>query len=420
MFGLFTSTAFLSGASAVRSGEADRIRTRSDQNSYRGRLGLGFSLALALLLTLVFAGAAVAAQPRVGLGTAGSFAVLAGSQITNTGPSVINGDLGVSPGTAISGFPPGTVNGAVHATNGVAGQAKSDLTTAYNDAAGRTPVVSVSGDLGGRKLTSGVYKATSSLGLTGAVTLDAKGDPDAVFIFQVGSALTTATDSSVSLVNGAQACNVYWQVGSSATLGTRTAFKGTIMALTSISLNDGVAVQGRLLARNGAVTLINDTVTRPRCAAGTRGGSGEGTGDGTGNGPGDGPGEGTGRRRGLRGDSAGPLVRILRLPGLRQPPIRGPGARRPPASTVCTTRNFTARVALRDGAGIKAVKVYLDGKLVRQTSLRRFSLGIKVRGLSVGPHRITVVARDRAGNRSVTTRRFGRCALALPAPRFTG
>jgi hypothetical protein len=412
MFGLFTSTAFLSGASAFRSGDVGRIRTRPDRNSYRGRLGLGFSLALASLLTLVFAGPAVAAQPRVGLGTAGSFAVLAGSEITNTGPSVINGDLGVSPGTAISGFPPGTVNGAVHATNGVAGQAKSDLTTAYNDAAGRTPVVSVSGDLGGRQLTSGVYKASSSLGLTGAVTLDAKGDPDAVFIFQVGSALTTATDSSVSLLNGAQACNVYWQIGSSATLGTRTAFKGTILALTSISLNDGVAVQGRLLARNGAVTLINDTVTRPQCAAGTRGGSGEGTGNGRG--------DRTGRRQGLRGDSAGPLVRIFRLPGVGQPPIRRPGARRPPASTVCTTRNFTARVALRDGAGIRTVKVYLDGKLVRQTSLRRFSLGIKVRGLSVGPHRITVVARDRAGNRSVTTRRFGRCALALPAPRFTG
>jgi hypothetical protein len=412
MFGFLASGAPPSKGSALR--RPARIR------SYRSRLGLGFTLALASLLTLVFAGAAVAAQPRVGLGTAGSFAVLAGSQVTNTGPSVINGDLGVSPGTAISGFPPGTVNGAVHATDGVAGQAKSDLVTAYNDAAGRTPVTSVSGDLGGRKLTAGVYKATSSIGLTGALTLDAQGDPDAVFIFQVGSALTTATDSSVTLLNGAQACNVYWQIGSSATLGTRTAFKGTIMALTSISLNDGVDVQGRLLARNGAVTLINDTISRSLCAGDTSDGSGDGSGDSTGDGTGDGPGDGPGRRRGLRGDSQGPLVRIFRVPGIGQPPIRTPGARRPPASTVCTTRNFTARVALRDGAGIRHVKVYLDGKLLRQTSLKRFSLGIKVRGLRVGPHRITVVARDRAGNRSVTTRRFGRCALALPAPRFTG
>ena len=370
----------------------------------------------------MFVGVAGAAQPRVGLGTADSFGVLAGSEVTNTGPSVVNGDLGVSPGTAISGFPAGTVNGAVHAADGVAGQAKSDLVAAYNDAAGRTPVVSVSGDLGGRRLTAGVYKASSSVGLTGALTLDAQGDPDAVFIFQVGSGLTTATDSRVSLLNGAQACNVYWQVGSSATLGTRTAFKGSVLALTSISLNDGVDVQGRLLARNGAVTLINDTVTRPLCAPGTRGGTGESGGsdgsDGSG-GPGGGPGEGVGRRRGLRADSQGPLVRIFRVPGVG-PPVSTPGAGRPPAGSVCTTRNFAARVALRDGAGIRNVKVYLDGKLLRQTSLKRFSLAIKVRGLSVGAHRITVVARDRAGNRSTTTKRFGRCALALPAPRFTG
>src|ERR1700730_2441628 len=164
---------------------------------------------------LSYAASAHAAQPQVGLGTADSFAVLAGSTVTNTGASVINGNLGVSPGTAITGFPPGTVHGTIHSADGVAGQAKTDLTTAYNDAAGRTPVVSVSGDLGGQTLVPGVYKSTSSLGLTGALTLDAQGDPNGVCIFPVASTLITASGSHVDLIGGAQACNVYWQVGSS-------------------------------------------------------------------------------------------------------------------------------------------------------------------------------------------------------------
>jgi hypothetical protein len=224
------------------------------------------------MLSLVLLGAlawpvydAFAAQPPVGLGTAGSFAVLAGSAVTNTGPSVLNGELGVSPGTAITGFPPGTVNGAVHAADAVAAQAQADLTTAYNDAAGRLPPLSVSGDLGGLTLTSGVYNSASSLGLTGQLTLDAQGNPNAVFVFQAGSALTTASASSIRLINGAQACNVYWQIGSSATLGTASVFAGNILAYTSVSVDNGVTVQGRILARNGAVTLINDTVTPGGC-----------------------------------------------------------------------------------------------------------------------------------------------------------
>ncbi|MEA2403851.1 MAG: hypothetical protein QOE08_498, partial [Thermoleophilaceae bacterium] len=261
-------------------------------------------LALASFATLLFASSAAAAQPPVGLGTASPFAVLSGAAVTNTGPSVLNGDLGVSPGSAISGFPPGIVNGAVHATDGVAGQAKNDLVTAYNDAAGRTPATTVSGDLGGRTFTAGVRKSASSMGLTGALTLDAQGDPNAVFIFQIGSALTTATDSSVKFVNGAQPCNVYWQVGSDATLGTRTAFAGTIMALTSISLNDAATVNGRLLARNGAVTLINNTITRSQCAAGSGSGRGSGTGSGTGTGTGTGAGTGAG----IPGDLTGPFT----------------------------------------------------------------------------------------------------------------
>ncbi len=249
-----------------------------------GRRGLWALAGLVAMLSL--AGVAFAAQPPVGLGTAGSFAVLAGTTVTNTGPSTVNGDLGVSPGTAVTGFPPGTVNGTIHASDAVAAQAQSDLTTAYNDAAGRTPATSVSGDIGGSTLTPGVYNTGSSLGLTGTLTLDAQGDPNAVFIFQVGSALTTASASRVDLINGAQSCNVFWKIGSSATLGTSSVFRGNLLALTSITVNNGATVDGRLLARNGAVTLDNDTITR--CAAVTGGStpSGGTTGTGTGTAPG--------------------------------------------------------------------------------------------------------------------------------------
>src|ERR1039458_2780955 len=225
--------------------------------------------ATAVLLLLRARGGAEVAP--VGLGTAGSFAVLAGTTVTNTGPSVINGDLGVSPGTAITGFPPGTVNGAVHSADAVAVVAQSDLTTAYNDAAGRSPSGSVPGRIGdGQTLLPGVYNATFiSLEVHGALTLNAQGNPDAVFIFQVGSTLVTDSTSDVILTNGAQACNVFWQVGSSATLGTFSAFQGSILALTSITVTTGDTVQGRALARNGAVTLDDDTFTVPTCTTPT-------------------------------------------------------------------------------------------------------------------------------------------------------
>ncbi|MEA2516978.1 MAG: hypothetical protein QOG16_816 [Actinomycetota bacterium] len=212
------------------------------------------------------AGAASNPAP-VGLGTADSFAVLAGSTVTNTGPTVVNGDLGVSPGNSVTGFPPGTVNGTVHSGDAVAAQAQSDLTAAYNDAAGRSCDVDLTGtDLGGLTLTSGVYCFASSAQLTGTLTLDAQGDPSAVFIFQIGSTLTTASGSNVSLINGAQSCNVFWKVGSSATLGTNTRFKGSILALTSNTLNTNATVDGRTLARNGAVTLDSNTITRQSCS----------------------------------------------------------------------------------------------------------------------------------------------------------
>jgi hypothetical protein len=214
----------------------------------------------------LLAGGAFAAQPPVGLGTAGSFAVLAGQAVTNTGSSTINGDLGVSPGAAVTGFPPGIVNGTVHEADAVAGQAQLDLTTAYNDAAGRTPFVSVPADLTGLTLTAGVYQNSSALALTGAMTLDAQGNPNAVFIFQAGSTLITGSGSTVNLINGAQPCNVFWQVGSSATLGTTSNFVGNILALSSISMNNGVTLNGSALARNGSVTLIDDTITAAHCA----------------------------------------------------------------------------------------------------------------------------------------------------------
>ena len=208
-----------------------------------------------------------AAQAPVGLGTAASFAVLAGSTVTNTGLSKINGDMGVSPGTAVAGIPPGkSSNGAIHPADAVAIQAQADLTTAYDDAAGRTTCTALPTDLSGRRLGSGVY-CGGDLGLTGTLTLDAQGNPNAVFIVQATSTLITASDSNVALINGAQACNVYWQVGSSATLGANSVFAGTVMARTSVAARTGASVTGRLLARDAAITLDTNTIATPTCAA---------------------------------------------------------------------------------------------------------------------------------------------------------
>lgn len=211
---------------------------------------------------------ALSAQAPVGMGTAGNFAVLAGSAVTNTGPSVISGSLGLSPGSAVSGFPPGIViAGTTEVADGVALQAKNDLVTAYNDAAGRSSTATISGDLAGRTLTSGVYTASSSLGLSGQLTLDGQGNPNAVFIFQAHSSLIVGSGADVVLIGAAQACNVYWQVGSSATIGTSAAFVGNILALTSVTMTTGATLQGSALARNGAVTLDTNTITRAVCAA---------------------------------------------------------------------------------------------------------------------------------------------------------
>jgi len=201
-------------------------------------------------------------QVPVNLGTAANFAILAGSTITNTGSSTITGDIGLSPGTAVTGFPPGVLNGTFHLADPVAATAKLDLTAAYNDAAGRTGVLTVPTELGGTTLPPGVYNsAAGTFGITGTVTLDARGNPDAVFIFQAASTLITASNSSVALTNGAQAKNVFWQVGSSATLGTGTAFKGTILAQASITVTTGASIEGRALTQTAAVTMDTNTVS---------------------------------------------------------------------------------------------------------------------------------------------------------------
>lgn len=225
---------------------------------------------IALLLVIVMGGPqAYAVGPTtVNLGTADNFAVLAGSTITNTGPSGITGDLGLSPGTSVTGFPPGTLNGTQHVADAVAIQAQNDLTNAYTNAAGQTPVSTIGTELGGTTQGPGVYdSASGTFGISGTLTLDAHGDPNAVFIFKTASTLITAGSSTVVLTNGAQACNVFWQVGSSVTLGTNSTFKGNILALTSATITTGANVQGRILARNAAVTIDSGTITKATCVA---------------------------------------------------------------------------------------------------------------------------------------------------------
>jgi hypothetical protein len=195
----------------------------------------------------------------------GAFSVLAGSTVTNTGSTVVSGDVGVSPGTAVTGFPPGSAGGTIHIADGAASLAQATLTAGYVDAAGRSGGTAVAGDLVGQTLTSGVYTSTSSLAESGDLTLDAQGNPNAVFIFQIASTLTTGSGSHIVLANGAKACNVFWQVGSSATLGTNSVFKGNILALTSITITTGANLEGRALARNGAVTLDTDVITGCAC-----------------------------------------------------------------------------------------------------------------------------------------------------------
>jgi hypothetical protein len=309
--------------------------------------------AAVLLTTGNMANAAIA--PTVPLGTSANYAVLGASTVTNTGYSILAGSLGLWPGTSITGFPPGLVlpPGKTDTTNAAAKQAQSDLTVAYVNAAGRPLDATTKADLANLKLGAGVYAGPSKspLSLSGPLVLDGAGDRSSVFIFQTDSTLITGSGSTVTLINGAQECNVFWQVGSSATLGTGSVFVGNILALASITVNTRVTVHGRALARNAAVTLDDDTFTRPTCATTTIPGDSTGTtpgdstgttpdgstvttpddstgttpGDSTGTTPGGGTGTTPGGGTGTTPGGGGPGIGGPGFPGVSAPRVPGSG-----------------------------------------------------------------------------------------------
>ena len=234
------------------------------------KIPLLLTLLVVVMMAAPIMSMAVETQPTVRLGTTSRFAVLAGETITNTGTTTINGsaggDVGLFPGTEFPGQASVTMSGAVNLADDVASIAKDDLVIAYNDAAGRLPVTRIPTELGGTTLTPGTYdSADGTFQITGTLTLDAQGDSDAVFVFKTATTLVTASDSNVKLINKAQSCRTFWKVGSSATLGTNSDFTGRIFALTSIAANSGATVKGQLLARNGEVTLDNNTITNEVC-----------------------------------------------------------------------------------------------------------------------------------------------------------
>jgi Ice-binding-like len=380
-------------------------------------------IALALVFALVAVPAVAQAAP-VNLATVNPFVVLGGTTVTNTKASVLNGDLGVAPGTALTGFDVAVVNGATHANDGVAKTAQADLTTAYNVAAEQP----VSGgndlsntDLGERTLTPGAYGFTSSAQLTGALTLDAKGDPNAQFVFEIAAELTTAPASSVVLVNGASPCNVFWQVGSSATLDTTTVFQGNLMALTSISLNNGASVIGRVLARNGQVSLINNVLTRPLCAAGstpppdTEPPSGPGAVSPTAPGT-------TGPAAPGAGSAVGPsrAVPVAKARARARRLARNGRAVVRPAPREACTSGFRATVS---GHMIKRAVFSLDGKSIGSRTNSPFAMSVRA---APGVHQVRVrVTFTDATHAKTVTLPYRACAAAVLHPRhgpsqFTG
>jgi hypothetical protein len=386
---------------------------------------------IALAMLAVFALPTAAQAAPVGLGTAGPFVVLGGTTVTNVGPSVLNGNLGVSPGTELEGFGlPAVINGSTHATDEVAAQAQLDLTTAYDAAAGQPvlPANDLSGtDLGGLKLAPGTYRYNAAALLTGALTLDAEGDPNAEFVFKIGSQLTTESASSVLLVNGASPCNVYWQVGSSADLGTTTSFQGSLMALTSISLKSKATVVGRMLARNGQVSLIENTLTRPLCPTGPTNPPDDETPGGPTNPPsGETPG-GPGTVSPTTPGTTGPAV----APGSGSRLASGRQAKAPRAS-----RNGTAvvRAAPREactegfrvtvnGKMIQRVVFSLDGKSIGSRTNSPFAMSVRA---TPGAHEVSArVTFTDATHAKTVTLPYRACAAALLQPRrgpsqFTG
>ncbi len=206
----------------------------------------------------------------VQLGTAGTYSVIAGTTVTNTGATTLAGDLGLAPGSSVAGFPPGIVSGSTNVDNSAATNAQSANTSAYLQAAGLTPATPEVANLAGLTLSPGIYSVPAGTSnLTGTLTLDGQGNPNAIFVFQLPSTLITSSSSTVVLTNSANPCNIFWQVTSSATLGTGSVFAGTVLALTSISADTGATIDGRLLAQNGAVTLDTNTITNPICLAST-------------------------------------------------------------------------------------------------------------------------------------------------------
>jgi hypothetical protein len=205
----------------------------------------------------------VTTQNSVILGSTSTLAVLAGASVTSTGATVITGNMALSPGSSIGGFPPGILNGVQHINDATSDQAKLDLTVAYDDLAGRTStdIVTLSGNIGGLTLTPGLYKSTSSLAISsGDLTFDAKGNSNAIFVIQIATTLTTTSDRKVILSGGALASNIFWQVGSSATFGTTSVFKGNVLVMQSITMNTGATIDGRLLARTGSITMAGNTI----------------------------------------------------------------------------------------------------------------------------------------------------------------
>ena len=227
---------------------------------------------VSLIILVLWAANVYATTANIGLGAANLFAVLGGTSVANTGPSSINGNLGLWSGTSITGFPPGAVTGTIDATNAFAMQAQMDLTSAYNVAAAQPCGGVLTGqNLGGQTLTAGVYCFASSAQLNGTLILNAQGNANAVFVFEIGGTLTTLSSSQVTIINGGTGNNVFWQIGGSATLGTSSQFAGNILALSNITLDTGADIScGRALALNGAVTMnTNDvSINGPGCSAG--------------------------------------------------------------------------------------------------------------------------------------------------------
>jgi hypothetical protein len=400
--------------------------SRPHQSMRRARHGV------AVVACMAFAAIPAAAQAApVDLGTVTPFVVLGGQAVTNTGPSVLNGSLGVAPGTALSGFGlPAVVNGATHDNDAVAAQAQLDLTTAYDAAAGQATTADLSTqDLGGMTLTPGAYNFSSAAQLTGPLILDAQGDASAQFVFKIGTQLTTAPASSVVLIGGASPCNVFWQVGSSATLGSTTAFQGNLMALSSISLQNAASVTGRLLARNGQVSLINNVLDGSACNTDTTTGS---------------------TFPAAAAATPGATTPAATTPAAATAPANSgavattPAAASAPANSGAGTRpvgrptSHAGRATLRHtpraactagfsasvrGRMIKRVVFRLDGRRIASRSRSPFQVFVPA---SPGAHRVTARVTFNDGTRARTLAfRYRACAAAVRHPRngpaqFTG